>query len=190
MNQFHKIFQIGDGEGYLIDQPEYWENDYFKLLQKVECMDSGSVVADCIFQRTIHSDNKTMFIQNFFEEQFKKRLGVDLLAEPFDTKRGFSIVEQNGLEIFIFQLEKIDSIQKELLAFAGLDSKIEFKRANDAADKYYAPLYQQVKETISITRQYFEDSFNNPYIKHFYSEEDIKKFRMKWEKHVVEEEKL
>lgn len=184
------LFQIGDGEGYLIDQPEYWENDYFKLLQKVECMDSGSVVADCIFQRTIHSDNKTMFIQNFFEEQFKKRLGVDLLAEPFDTKRGFSIVEQNGLEIFIFQLEKIDSIQKELLAFAGLDSKIEFKRANDAADKYYAPLYQQVKETISITRQYFEDSFNNPYIKHFYSEEDIKKFRMKWEKHVVEEEKL
>lgn len=184
------LFQIGDGEGYLIDQPEYWENDYFKLLQKVECMDSGSVVADCIFQRTIHSDNKTMFIQNFFEEQFKKRLGVDLLAEPFDTKRGFSIVEQNGLEIFIFQLEKIDSIQKELLAFAGLDSEIEFKRANDAADKYYAPLYQQVKETISITRQYFEDSFNNPYIKHFYSEEDIKKFRMKWEKHVVEEEKL
>lgn len=52
-----------------------------------------------------------------------------MLAEPFDTKRGFSIVEQNGLEIFIFQLEKIDSIQKELLAFAGLDSKIEFKRA-------------------------------------------------------------
>lgn len=184
------LFQIGDGEGYLIDQPEYWENDYFKLLQKVDCMDSGSDVADCIFQRTIHSDNKTMFIQNFFEEQFKKRLGIDLLAEPFDTKRGFSIVEQNGLEIFIFQLEKIDSIQKELLAFAGLDSKIEFKRANDAADKYYAPLYQQVKETISITRQYFEDSFNNPYIKHFYSEEDIKKFRMKWEKHVVEEEKL
>ena len=184
------LFQIGDGEGYLIDQPEYWENDYFKLLQKVECMDSGSVVADCIFQRTIHSDNKTMFIQNFFEEQFKKRLGVDLLAEPFDTKRGFSIVEQNGFEIFIFQLEKFDLIQKELLAFAGLDSKIEFKRANDAADKYYAPLYQEVKETISITRQYFEDSFNNPYIKHFYSEEDIKKFRMKWEKHVVEEEKL
>ena len=184
------LFQIGDGEGYLIDQPEYWENDYFKLLQKVDCMDSGSDVADCIFQRTIHSDNKTMFIQNFFEEQFKKRLGIDLLAEPFDTKRGFSIVEQNGLEIFIFQLEKIDSIQKELLAFAGLDSEIEFKRANDAADKYYAPLYQEVKETIPITRQYFEDSFNNPYIKHFYSEEDIKKFRMKWEKHVVEEEKL
>ena len=168
------LFQIGDGEGYLIDQPEYWENDYFKLLQKVDCMDSGSDVADCIFQRTIHSDNKTMFIQNFFEEQFKKRLGIDLLAEPFDTKRGFSIVEQNGLEIFIFQLEKIDSIQKELLAFAGLDSEIEFKRANDAADKYYAPLYQEVKETIPITRQYFEDSFNNPYIKHFYSEEDIK----------------
>lgn len=184
------LFQIGDGEGYLIDQPEYWENDYFKLLQKVECMDSGSVVADCIFQRTIHSDKKTMLIQNFFEEQFKKRLGVDLLAEPFDTKRGFSIVEQNGFEIFIFQLEKFDLIQKELLAFAGLDSEIEFKRANDAADKYYAPLYQEVKETISITRQYFEDSFNNPYIKHFYSEEDIKKFRMKWEKHVVEEKKI
>lgn len=184
------LFQIGDGEGYLIDQPEYWENDYFKLLQKVECMDSGSVVADCIFQRTIHSDKKTMLIQNFFEEQFKKRLGVDLLAEPFDTKRGFSIVEQNGFEIFIFQLEKFDLIQKELLAFAGLDSEIEFKRANDAVDKYYAPLYQEVKETISITRRYFEDSFNNPYIKHFYSEEDIKKFRMKWEKHVVEEKKI
>ncbi|MFR1747761.1 MAG: hypothetical protein ACLSV5_06685 [Clostridium sp.] len=51
-------------------------------------------------------------------------------------------------------------------------------------------MYQEVKETIPLTRQYFEDSFNNPYIKHFYSEEDIRKFRMKWEKHVVEEEKL
>ena len=93
-------------------------------------------------------------------------------------------------EIFIFQLEKFDSIQKELLSFVGLDQGIKFYRANDASVKYYAQLYQEVKETIPLTRQYFEDSFNNPYIKHFYSEEDIRKFRMKWEKHVVEEEKL
>ena len=172
-------------------------------------MDSGEG-EECIYERQIRSDHKTMFIQNFFEEQFKKRLGIDLLAEPFDTKRGFSIVEQNGFEIFIFQLEKFDSIQKELLSFVGLDQGIKFYRANDASVKYYAQLYQEVKETvfffalfgltayavlevketIPLTRQYFEDSFNNPYIKHFYSEEDIRKFRMKWEKHVVEEEKL
>ena len=152
-------------------------------------MDSGEG-EECIYERQIRSDHKTMFIQNFFEEQFKKRLGIDLLAEPFDTKRGFSIVEQNGFEIFIFQLEKFDSIQKELLSFVGLDQGIKFYRANDASVKYYAQLYQEVKETIPLTRQYFEDSFNNPYIKHFYSEEDIRKFRMKWEKNVVEEEKL
>lgn len=183
------LFQIGDDDQCLVDQPEFWENDYSKLFCKVGRIDSGKG-EDCIYERVIRSDHKTMFIQNFFEEQFKKRLGVNLLAEPFDTKRGFSIVEQNGLEIFIFQLEKFDSIQKELLSFAGLDSEIEFYRANDAADKYYAPLYQEVKETIPITRQYFENSFNDSYIKHFYSEEDIKKFRKKWEKHVVEEDML
>lgn len=87
-------------------------------------------------------------------------------------------------------MEKFDSIQKELLSFVGLDQGIKFYRANDASVKYYAQLYQEVKETIPLTREYFEDSFNNPYIKHFYSEEDIKKFSKKWEKHVVEEEKL
>ena len=183
------LFQIGDEDEWLVDQPEFWKNDYSKLLYKIGRMDSGEG-EDCIYERQIRSDHKTMFIQNFFEEQFKKRLGIDLLAEPFDTKRGFSIVEQNGFEIFIFQLEKFDSIQKELLSFVGLDQGIKFYRANDASVKYYAQLYQEVKETIPLTRQYFEDSFNNPYIKHFYSEEDIRKFRMKWEKHVVEEEKL
>lgn len=183
------LFQIGDEDEWLVDQPEFWKNDYSKLLYKIGRMDSGEG-EECIYERQIRSDHKTMFIQNFFEEQFKKRLGIDLLAEPFDTKRGFSIVEQNGFEIFIFQLEKFDSIQKELLSFVGLDQGIKFYRANDASVKYYAQLYQEVKETIPLTRQYFEDSFNNPYIKHFYSEEDIRKFRMKWEKHVVEEEKL
>lgn len=183
------LFQIGDEDEWLVDQPEFWKNDYSKLLYKIGRMDSGEG-EEGIYERQIRSDHKTMFIQNFFEEQFKKRLGIDLLAEPFDTKRGFSIVEQNGFEIFIFQLEKFDSIQKELLSFVGLDQGIKFYRANDASVKYYAQLYQEVKETIPLTRQYFEDSFNNPYIKHFYSEEDIRKFRMKWEKHVVEEEKL
>lgn len=100
-------------------------------------------------------------------------------------RRGYSILKQNGVEIFIYQLEKFDSIQKELNSFVGIDQNIKFEKANVAAKKYYYSLYEETKQTICFSKKYFEDAFDNAYIKHFYSESDIEKFRKKWEGNVV-----
>lgn len=109
------LFQVASE--CLFDQQEFWENDYSKLLEKAFLIDSDLDIENSIYRKLTRDEHKTMFIQNFFEEQFKRRLGIDILSFPFDTQKGYSILKQNGIEIFIYQLEKFDSIQKELNSF-------------------------------------------------------------------------
>lgn len=177
------LFQVASE--CLFDQQEFWENDYSKLLEKAFLIDSDLDIENSIYRKLTRDEHKTMFIQNFFEEQFKRRLGIDILSFPFDTQKGYSILKHNGVEIFIYQLEKFDPIQKELNSFVGIDPNIKFEKANAAENKYYYSLYQETKQTIHFSKKYFEDTFDNEYIKHFYSESDIEKFQKKWEGHVV-----
>ena len=43
------LFQIGDEDEWLVDQPEFWKNDYSKLLYKIGRMDSGEG-EECIYE--------------------------------------------------------------------------------------------------------------------------------------------
>lgn len=93
-----------------------------------------------------------MFIQNFFEEQLKKDWELIYYLFHLTRRRGYSILKQNGVEIFIYQLEKFDSIQKELNSFVGIDQNIKFEKANVAAKKYYYSLYEETKQTICFSK--------------------------------------
>lgn len=55
---------------------------------------------------------------------------------------------------------------------------------NVGDDKWYSQLYKETKETIKFSQEYFDWSFNSSYLRHFYSDEDIEKFKMKWRGHV------
>lgn len=104
---------------------------------------------------------------------------IDLMKEPFDIDRGFSVIKESNIEIFVYQLEKINDIKEDLSKFIGFSFN-EYVIANVATDKWIGSAYRRAQDEIKFSQEYFDKCFNEPYVKHFYSNEDIEKFRSKW----------
>lgn len=136
----------------------------------------------CFYDYYILKRGKHYLIQNFFEEEYDKRLNLNLMLQSFDAERGYDIVKIGDVEVFIYQLEKLNSVVPQLLKYTGVENCGEISKANTSEQKFYYEYYQRTKKEILLPKDYFEWSVNVPYFKHFYSQKDIALEKEKWEK--------
>lgn len=113
---------------------------------------------------------------------------LDVRSAPFDQKKGYSIIKQGNIEVFFYQLEKLNDLVEELGEFVGCPLGA-LTNANEAKNKWIAPSYQQAKKEIQISQAYFDAVYQDPYINHCYSPEDIAAFQNKWKSHIKSESK-
>ncbi len=129
----------------------------------------------------------TTFLENFAEDI------LDITAYPFDKEKGYTIIKEGRLEIFVYQLEKLNDIIPELSEFATSRGEgqpfTELVNGNIGEEKSYAESYKRAKKEIIITQEYFDACFDAPYVHHFYSKEDIEKFKARWRPHIKEDYK-
>ncbi len=120
-------------------------------------------------------------IQDFIPE-FTKHV-LDIREYPFDQEKGYTIIKDGNTEVFVYQLEKLNNLVPELSDWVGVPfDKLE--NGNQASDKWIAESYKQAQKEIEITQEYFDKCFNEPYVKHCYSEADIEKFKARWRPHI------
>ncbi|MFI3177911.1 MAG: putative capsular polysaccharide synthesis family protein [Eubacteriales bacterium] len=124
----------------------------------------------------------TDLIQSFIPE-FQEQV-LDIMQVPFDKDKGYSIIREGRLEVFIYQLEKMNEVVKPLSDFVGT-SFTEWVRVNEASEKWIADSYKQAQQELKFSQEYFDKCYNEPYVKHFYSEADIEKFKTKWYKNIL-----
>ncbi len=108
---------------------------------------------------------------------------LDITAYPFDKEKGYAIIKDGNTEVFVYQLEKLNSLVPELSDWVGVrfDSLMN---GNEASSKAIAESYKQAQKEIEITQEYFDSCFDESYVKHCYSEADIEKFKAKWRSHI------
>lgn len=117
-----------------------------------------------------------------FMNGFKDNI-INLLDYPFDKEAGYSIIKTDEIEVFIYQLEKINNIISPLNHW--LDTSIDkFILGNSADDKWVSNSYNQAKKQLKINRDYLEKYYSSDWVKHFYSTDDITKFKEKWQKNI------
>lgn len=123
-------------------------------------------------------------VQGFVSE-FQKNI-LDIMKEPFDKEKGYSIIKEGNLEVFVYQLEKLNLAGPALAEFVG-GNVSEIKKENAAANKWIAESYEEAKKELRFSKEYFDKCYDEPYIKHFYSDEDIEKMKNKWRKNIRKE---
>ena len=167
------------------DLEEYWngggdvESIFYKYLV------SNIADKNCCLAEINRRIKTNWLVQDFFEQQIQPFFGVDLYQFPFDKEKGFSIYHVNkNLDILVYQLEKLNSLSKEIGEFFGIKD-LELIRGNDSGNKWYKESYLSAEKNMPIYQEYFDNCYSNKYIKHFYKEEDIDKFKNKWRKNVV-----
>lgn len=108
---------------------------------------------------------------------------VDIMKYPFDKEKGYTIIREGNIEVFVYQLEKLNNLIPELSSWVGIPfDKLE--NSNMAADKWIADSYKQAQKELVISQEYFDACFNEPYVKHCYSDADIEKFKNRWRSHI------
>lgn len=118
-------------------------------------------------------------MQTFLQKEFRDFFGINLYETVFDKERGYSIVKQGNIEVFIYQIEQLNAIYPDLFHFLNISGQ-ELIMGNTAIEKWYFPYYKKAFSKVEISREYFEMCYGSEYLHHFYNDGDIKKFREKW----------
>lgn len=117
----------------------------------------------------------------WFDEELKEVFGIDIYKYPFDREHGYSIIKQDNLQVMLLTTEKINELEDEIGKFLGIDNfKLETK--NSAAQSDYRFAYAEYKKKVRFKKSMLDRVYrDNPYIRHFYTEEMIDDFYHRWE---------
>ncbi|KGK91262.1 hypothetical protein DP73_04685 [Desulfosporosinus sp. HMP52] len=116
---------------------------------------------------------------NWFDKEFLRATKINVYEYPFDADLGYCIINKNGLSILILQMEKMNALEKVIGEFVGAEN---FKLINDnnGTNKWYGPVYKDFKYKVCFSEEYIDSLYNSKYMKHFYSDKEIKQFRTKY----------
>lgn len=57
---------------------------------------------------------------NWFDEELKELCDVDVYSHPFDKDKGYSIINENGVEILLLKTEKLSNLTDVIKDFANI----------------------------------------------------------------------
>ncbi len=109
---------------------------------------------------------------DWFREELFVATGINVFDYSFDRKKGYTIIENEGTQILIMQLEKLDTLSDILEEFLGL--RLNFiKKSNESNSKVYSNIYKATKKDIAFDQEYIDFYYkNNKDMDHFYSKDD------------------
>jgi hypothetical protein len=118
---------------------------------------------------------------NWFTDELYETFGVDVYAQPFPTKRGWTIYENNQARVMLIRQESLSVLADALGALYGYDpNSFQVIPANLSEDKAYARPYNAVKETLRLSERELDSIYALPYVQHFYTPQEIAAFKDRW----------
>lgn len=121
---------------------------------------------------------------DWYRDHIEKAFGINIFDYPFDKDKGYSIIEKNNISMFIYRLDKLSHLENEIKDFSG-DSSFKLQKSNLAKEKRYALAYRQYLEKVKIKKEFFDNLIYNDSMKHFYTEEECKKYINKWKDKLI-----
>lgn len=138
------------------------------------------------------TDMQLIYDRHCFESQKEAEIFFDLfnthivniLDFSFDKEKGYSIIQTGNIEIFMYQLEKLNTIAPNLFEWAGCPNA-ELINDNIGEEKWYSESYKLAKQSLKFSKDFMNYCYESKYVKHFYSDEDISNFKQKWSGHIL-----
>lgn len=150
-------------------------NDYVDNLMFFENLDEINIKPGFRFYKDVI---------NWFEDYIEKIFEINVFEYPFNKEKGYSIINKNNISIFIYRLDKLSVLEKEIGQFVG-DASFSLKKANEATEKKYAFAYAQYLKLVKVKKDFFDSLVNSRGMTHFYTEEECKKYIKKWADRII-----
>jgi hypothetical protein len=150
------------------------KSDYygFEIVLDVENMDR---LAELFFERLNHDTPLT-----FLDHELNGVFGIDVFASEFPTSKGYKIYRDERTDVLLIRLENLNECARDAFReFLGI-TEFALINTNVGSDKEYASLYKRFRDSIVLPQTYVDRMYMSEYTRHFYSTEEIAKFRAKW----------
>lgn len=116
----------------------------------------------------------------WFDYEIKEIFGIDVFQYPFDREKGYAIIKEGNVEIFLYKLEGSKHINKALGDFFGEKKGINMLVHHETNKEEYRFIYEQMKEELHISDQLLSKNYDNSKMEHFYTKDEITAFQRKW----------
>jgi hypothetical protein len=122
---------------------------------------------------------------NYFDQEFKEILKVDLFSTDFPVSQGYKIYQEKDADILLIRLENLnDCFAKACKEFLDIDNLV-LVDTNISNDKGYSNLYKKFKDIIYLPDSYIDRMYSSKFARHFYSSAEIEHFREIWSKRSI-----
>ena len=150
-------------------------SDYYDILRSVVTLDDMHLLVDLFFNKLRHESPL-----EFFDRELKGIFGVDVYASEFPKSRGYHIYRSTQADVLLIRLENLNTCAREAFKeFLGIDN-FTLKSENVGLQKIYAPLYKKFLDSITWPESYLDKFYESKFMKHFYTQNEIKGFRENW----------
>lgn len=123
---------------------------------------------------------------NWFDREIKDILGIDVYKYPFDKEKGYTIIQQDNIEILLLKSEKLNDNLEIIRDFTYLNELVLYN-SNIASQKNYYSLYKQFRKEVKLKKDYVLHYYdNNVKFNHFYTESEKEYFLESWKKNIVD----
>lgn len=173
-----------------------WQHTYLPFLNNDNCMTNlvdenyEHFITDLISYEEL-SGNKFCARDSFyadaydwFKDHIEKSFGINVFAYPFNKKEGYCVIKKNNISIFLYRLDKLSGLEKEIGQFID-DSSFKLKKSNIASEKHYTFAYHQYLQQVKIKKEFFNILVNSKGMTHFYTNEECKVYRDKWNNKLI-----
>lgn len=107
----------------------------------------------------------------WFDLELKRHFGLDVYAHKFDKDRGYSVIREAGIEVFVYRMENLDDAIEALGDFLGRPG-VKLAASNRASDKPIATTYEAFRKSFVPPEGLRADLYGSRYFRHFYEDWD------------------
>ncbi len=116
----------------------------------------------------------------FFDREIKGVLGIDVYDGEFPKEKGYQIYRGDQVDVLLMRLESLNEcVGDALKEFLNIDN-FTLLNTNIGSQKVYAPIYQKLKDSLTLPDSYIEQMLGSRYARQFYTEAEISQFKAKW----------
>ncbi len=151
-------------------QENYTEQDVFNAwMSQTKYMDTPS------YNTHTKTFRMPRMIQHFIPEFCSQVLNI--MQSPFDKQKGYSVARSENIEVFVYQYERHADILPEIAAWLGIPDNTAMSIPQTM---YTGNALNLSPSKINLPESYINKCYNEPYVQHFYTNEDINCFKEKW----------
>ena len=124
---------------------------------------------------TVLGDQMDLLL-SWFDHQFFSRL--DVYAYPFNKDAGYTVIEHDGVSLFLYRLKNLPDLARPISQFVGLELKLD--RLNCSADKPYAGLYREAIKSIRFPGPIVHRIITSRMVSQFFTDDEIQQMYDRW----------